>query len=241
MKKNLWAAIILFLSTVQLHAQKKVEFPSKDGVIMTANFFKVNDTLPYFILCHQEGSGRAEYDETAHKFMKLNYNILAIDMRSGNEFNGIKNETALKAKEQNKGTGLLNSEQDIQAAIDYAWNKSKKKVVLVGSSYSASLVLKIAASDPRVKAVLSFSPAEYFGKTLSIRESIKNLSTPVFAASTKEEAPALSRLIADIRSPLKLQYIPTAKGEHGSKALTGKNEESQECWLSLLLFMKQLK
>jgi dienelactone hydrolase len=241
MKKSLLPAFLLLFATISLYAQKKLEFASKDGVMITATIFKVNDTLPYFILCHQEGSSRAEYDETAPKFMKLNYNVLAIDMRSGNECKGIKNETAIKAKEQNKATGLLDSEQDMQAAIDYVWGKSKKKVMLVGSSYSASLALKIATSDPRVKAVLCFSPAEYFGKTLSIRESIKNLSTPVFAASSKEEAPALSRLIADIRSPLKLQYIPSEEGSHGSKALTGKGEGSKECWLSLLLFMKQVK
>ena len=230
----------LFLS-FNLRAQKLVEFPSADGVIISANLYQISDTLPYIILCHQAGFSRGEYNETARKFTKFMYNAFAIDLRSGSEVNGVKNETAARAKEKNKPTSYLDSEQDIVAAIDYAYAKTKKKVVLVGSSYSASLCLKIAAKNNKVRAVIGFSPGEYFVKSLNVKEAIANIPVPVFVASSKEEAPALARLMADVKAPTKTIFCPASKGDHGSKALWKSNQNSHEYWLAVLMFMRSVK
>jgi dienelactone hydrolase len=241
MRKILFLAFILLSSSLCMKGQQKIEFPSRDGVMITANLFLQNDTLPYMILCHQAGYSRAEYDETGSKFCKFMYNCLAIDLRSGNEVNGVKNETAAHAKEKNKPTSYLDSEQDILAAIDYAFSKSRKKVMLVGSSYSASLVLKIAAKDERVKAVIALSPGEYFGKSYSLKDNVKSIPVPVFVTSSKEEAPALTKLLEGIKADKKQQFIPASKGDHGSKALWKSNQNAHEYWLAILMFMRQVK
>jgi len=241
MNKRLFLPVILLFCFLQVSAQQKIEFPSKDGLEITANLFLVSDTLPYMILCHQAGYSRGEYDETNKKFSKFMYNCLAIDLRSGDEVNGVKNETAARAKEKNKPTGYLDAEQDILAAIDYAFAKSKKKVILVGSSYSASLVLKIAAKDERVKAVLAFSPGEYFGKAYSLKDNIKSIPVPVFTASSKEEGPALTKLMDNIQAPKKQQFTPASKGDHGSKALWKENQNAHEYWLAILMFMRTVR
>jgi dienelactone hydrolase len=228
------------LCTFSMKGQKKIEFPSRDGIVITANLFFLSDTLPYMILCHQAGSSRAEYDETGNRFSKFMYNCLAIDLRSGNEYHSTKNETAARAKEKNKPTGFLDSEQDILAAIDYVFAKSKKKVVLVGSSYSASLVLKIAMKDQRVKAVMAFSPGEYFGKSYNLKENLKSIPVPVFTASSKEEGPALTKLMADVKDDKKQQFTPASKGDHGAKALGKENQNAHEYWLAILMFMRQV-
>jgi dienelactone hydrolase len=235
------AFLFLLLFTFNLRAQKLVEFPSGDGVIISANLYLISDTLPYMILCHQAGFSRGEYNETATKFTKFMYNAFAIDLRSGAEVNGVKNETAARAKEKNKSTSYLDSEQDIIAAIDYAYSKTKKKVVLVGSSYSASLCLKIAAKNNKVRAVIGFSPGEYFGKNLNVKEAIATIPVPVFVASSKEEAPALNKLMADVKAPTKQVFCPASKGDHGSKALWKTNKNSHEYWLAVLMFMRQVK
>jgi dienelactone hydrolase len=240
LKKMLLPAVLLLICSMQMPAQKKIEFPCKDGLMITANLYAVNDTLPYMILCHQAGSGRAEYNETASKFNKFMYNAIAIDMRSGNEVNGVKNETAQRAREKKIAAEPLDAEQDILAAIDYCYSKSKKKVILVGSSFSASLVLKIAAHDTRVKAVLAFSPGEYFGKALNVKESISKLNIPVFAASTPEEAPAVAELLTAVRSEIKMQFKPPVKGMHGSRALWKENASSADYWMALVMFMRQI-
>ena len=219
---------------------QKITFPSSDGILITADLYLVNDSLPYMVLCHQAGFSRAEYAETASKFCHLGYNCLAVDARSGNEVNGVKNETAALAAEKKKPAAYLDAEKDIVSAIDYAYTKSGKKVFLVGSSYSASLALKIAATNKKVKAVMAFSPGEYFGTKLILKDAIANLSVPVFVTSSKEEAKDLTTLMSDIKSSVKSQFVPTSKGKHGSSCLWKDNPGYHEYWFAIMMFMKQL-
>lgn len=220
---------------------KTITFPSLDGLNITANEYVTNDTLPWMILCHQANFSRGEYKETASKFSKFGYNCLAIDQRSGKEVNGLKNETAAAALFKKKPQNYLDAEQDIIAAINFISKKSKKKIVLVGSSYSASLILKIAVGNDKIKALVSFSPGEYFGSTLNLKESIKNLSIPIYVTSSKEESAKVTELVSNIKSANKVHYIPTGKGDHGSKALWKSCPEYHEYWLSLLMFITKLK
>ncbi|MBA3704892.1 MAG: dienelactone hydrolase family protein [Bacteroidetes bacterium] len=243
MKKAL--VVLLFFSTLYnvgvLKAQQTITFLSKDMVIITADLYLVNDTLPYMILCHQAGFSRGEYKETAIKFTKFGYNCIALDARSGEGVNGIKNETAFRAKQKNKSTDYIDAEQDIISAIEYAYRLNKKKVILVGSSYSASLALKIGTTNNLVKAVVAFSPGEYFGAKLNLKETIKPFNKGLFVTSTLDEATSVGNLIRDIKTPLKLQFIPTGHGEHGSKALWEVTPNYHEYWLALLMFMRQVK
>ncbi|MBI4947264.1 MAG: dienelactone hydrolase family protein [Bacteroidetes bacterium] len=221
---------------------QKITFPAPDALLVTADLYFVNDTLPYMILCHQAGYSRGEYLETAAKFCRLGYNCIAVDQRSGNEVNGVKNETAVLTTQKKKTTGYLDAEKDILAAIDYAYTKSGKKVILVGSSYSASLALKIATTNQKIQAVMAFSPGEYFGNDLKLKKAIANLAVPVFVTSTKEEEAAVAALISDVKSKIKKQYTPPAsKGIHGSSCLWKTNQGYQDYWIEILLFMKNAK
>jgi dienelactone hydrolase len=244
MKKiSLFFLILLFamINSNILNAQKTISFFAQDGVLITADLYLVNDTLPYMILCHQAESSRGEYLETALKFCKFRYNCIAVDARSGGEINHIKNETAINAKAKGRPTTYLDAEQDIEAAIDYAYEQNQKKVVLVGSSYSASLVMKIAVDNNNVKAVIAFSPGEYFGEKYNLKDSIKALSKPLFVTSTQQEAAKVGELIQDVTSPKKQQFTPSKSGAHGSKALWKETPNRQEYWLALTMFMLSVK
>jgi dienelactone hydrolase len=234
-------SIIALILALQVNAQKKVTFLAKDGLIVTADLYMSNDTLPWMVLCHQADYSRGEYLETAKKFNKLGYNCLAIDQRSGDQVNGVVNETAMLADAKRKKITYMDAEQDMIAAVDYAYKKSGKKVVLVGSSYSASLALKIAAENEKVKAVMAFSPGEYFENKLNVKDKIKNLDKPVFVTSSKEEASAVTALVKDIKSTIKTQFIPSTKGEHGSKALWKSSGNYHEYWMSIMMFVRQIK
>lgn len=241
MKNQFLLFIFLIFCGRTISAQETITFPSLDGLTITADFYAGNPDQPYMILCHQAGYSRGEYIETAPKFGKLGYNCLAVDLRSGKEVNGINNETALLAKKKKKGTDYLDAEKDIIAAIDYAFKISNKKVVLVGSSYSASLVLKIASNNNKVAAVFAFSPGEYFGKELVVKEAIKNLDKPVFATSSKEESTGVAELIKDIKSTNKMHFTPSTKGEHGSRTLWKANDNYHEYWFGIMMFTRQMK
>ena len=222
-------------------AQEKVTFPAKDGLIITADWYKIDKTSSVIILCHQAGYSRGEYIETAKKLNKWGFNCIALDQRSGNEINGIKNETAALAKEQGKLDSYAAAEQDIVAAVDYVFQQYKKKVILLGSSYSASLVLKITKENKKVAACIAFSPGEYIEK-LNIQKTIAGmLDKPVFVTSAKSEAENVKTLMKELKSAQKIQFVPQREGIHGSRALWSDNQNNQEYWLNLKSFLNDFK
>lgn len=243
--KNKLVILLAALSThgfAQLNKipMQKINFPSSDGIIVTADLYLPNDTtIQYMVLCHQARYSRGEYLETVKEFCDLGYNCLAPDARSGKEVNGVYNETAAMAVKKGLPGEYIDAEPDIVAAVNYAYNKSGEKVVLVGSSYSASLALKAAAENKKIKAVLAFSPGEYFGDKLNLKKAIAGLQVPVFVTSSKSEAPSVTELMSDIKN--KVHFIPAGEGVHGSSNLWKNNANHQEYWAAVKEFMKQLK
>lgn len=136
---------------------KTVTFPSNDGLSITADLYQIENPKAFILLCHQAGFSRGEYVDTAKKLNELGYSCIAIDQRSGKNANNITNETAKRAKEKGLATTYLDAKQDIEAAIDYSYKLNKNQsIIIVGSSYSASLVLLIASSNEKIKAIASF-------------------------------------------------------------------------------------
>ena len=240
MRTNIF--IILFLAAASSSfAQLKITFPSKDDVTITADWYPVNSESQTILLCHQNGFSRGEYIETAAKLNMLGFNCMAIDQRVGVEVNGIVNETAKDAKDKKKVLTFINAEQDIVAAIDWLFAKYKRRIILLGSSYSASLALKIANENDHVFAAVAFSPGEYFEGEKFIATSVNGLKKPVFLTSSKEEAPALTELSKDIISLVKVQFIPRGEGDHGSKVLWSSKPENQDYWAALMSFLNRMK
>ena len=77
--------------------------------------------------------------------------------------------------------------QDIEAALDWAKAQKYKKISVWGSSYSASLVLKLAGDHPGIACVLSFSPGEYFGGEITVRGWNMRNPAPTLMAFTPDE------------------------------------------------------
>lgn len=212
-------------------------FPSKDSLIMFADIYIKNNNAPFILLCHQAGYSRGEYKEIAKRLNLYGYSIIAIDQRSGGEVNNVKNKTYLNALLRGENTDYMSSKQDIEAAIDYIYSYYKKPILLVGSSYSASLAMLIGKNNPKIKAVAAFSPIEYLD-SISLKDSIKGFDKPLFITSSKKEINSINNLISDIEFHLLNQYKPKTIGVHGSKALWSKNNESNLYWEAFYLFLK---
>jgi hypothetical protein len=148
----------------------------------------------------------------------------------------------MRAHEKNLPTGYLDAEKDMLAAIEYIKKQSKEKIILFGSSYSASLALKIAKDIPSVSAIVAFSPGEYFQPTIQLKTLLTKLEKPIFIASTKTEYPFIKEMMANVPKKL-IQWWTPAKGTgiHGSRALWQTSEGNEDCWMSLLMFFKGLK
>ena len=162
---------------------------------------------------------------------------MAVDLRSGKEVNGVINQTALDAQKKGKDTEYLDAEQDVIASIDYLYKKVGNQVVILGSSYSASLCLKVAVGNTSVERVIAYSPGEYFGKKLKLKDAIKKLDKPVYVASSAEEKAGCEELMKDVLTGDKIIYAPATGGKHGSSALWKSNANYTDYWISLMMFL----
>lgn len=217
-----------------------LEFPSNDGLLITANSYEVIPSENYILLCHQAGYSRGEYRDIAKQLNKMGYNCLAIDQRSGKDCNSMINETAARASKEKKGTDYLDAEQDILAAIDYIYSKTNKQLILWGSSYSASLALKIGKDNEKVQAVIAFSPGEYL-KGIKVNEVISGLNKPVFATGEKKEMKDIENLLKGVDGAIRDIFTPTENGIHGSSALWESTSNSKEYWNALKAFLEKIK
>jgi len=216
-----------------------ITFPSLDGLEITADLFHVADDAPVFVLCHQARYNRTEHTETAKALMARGYNCLATDQRSGGVLHDQENETANRATKKGLPTTYLDAEIDIIAAVNYMAEKYQQKVILVGSSYSAALGLKVAKQNPFVKAVLSFSPGEYFGDKLALGKAIAGLDKPTFITSSKSEVPTAQPLAEVVSKEKITHFIPASEGAHGSRVLWSKQPFSAEYWVAVNAFLKK--
>jgi len=217
---------------------KKIEFESKDGLLMTADLYEVENSIGMILLCHRSHCNRAEYRETAPKFNKLGYSCLAIDQRSGMKVFGASNETKDRAKAQKLSTGYLDARPDIEAGIDYAFELNKNEaIILIGSSYSAALGLLIAPKNEKLKSLILFSPDEHL-KGVQLAEAVSELKTPIFATSAKREITDVTKVLKRINKKYITQFKPTEEGFHGSKILWESVKGFEKVWAAIDDFLK---
>jgi len=207
----------------------KIQFPSKDGLPITADLYKKEGNKDFILLCHQARFSRGEYINTAPKLLKMGYNCLAIDQRSGRKANDIMNETTKIAKARGLNIRYTDAQQDIEAAIDKAYElNNNQPILLVGSSYSAAFSLLLGKSD-KIKAIAAFSPGEYI-RGLEIGNAAKLLKKPVFVTCAKKEIDAVEQLLSQMDKQYLTFYRPTEKGIHGSRALWDSTDGHEGYW-----------
>ncbi len=231
-------------STAGADDWKTITFPSEDGLTVTADLYlkhKAEDA-PMIVLFHQARWSRGEYREIAPRLNAMGFNCLAVDQRSGEGTNGVKNETAKRARAAGKGTTYVDALGDMRAALRYARKRTKGKVTAWGSSYSSALVLYLAGTSPKLAdATLSFAPGEYFakyGKSRTwIRGAAPTIKTPVFITSAKNEHNSWKAIYAAIPAGKKYSYLPSTKGNHGSRALYKRFDDSPGYWKEVATFL----
>ena len=236
--------IALAMNTKVSSAQT-VTFQAKDGLTVTGDLYLTDDlSAPFLLLCHQAGYSRGEYLEIAPKLNKLRYNCLAIDQRSGRGVNGVTNETNKAAQSAGLSVGYSAAYPDLEAALNYLIEQyHPQQLITWGSSYSASLVLILAAEHSNdVQAVLAFSPGEYFSfNDQHIKDYAKKITQPVFITSSKSEAPAWRDIAGAISSTGCVFFVPQGSGVHGSSALMEKTKNNAEYWTAVEDFLTSLQ
>ncbi len=225
----------------QIIRKSKVTFLSSDSLTITADHYYSKKTYPYILLFHTENSSRGEYDSIAGRFARMHYNCLAVDLRSGSSFGYVENETAKMARENGFNTLLAHSARDVDAAIDYAFRISGREMVLLGSSSSASLCLLEGIDNPKVRALMAFSPGEFFRPEKDIGQVASQISKPVFVTGSSDETVYLQEMFAHTDAKYLNLFIPSGNvNQRGSELLTPQNPDRDQYWLAVLIFVKSL-
>lgn len=238
--------LLLFLTLISLltaQDYKKIKFPSKDGLPISAHLYSDdNKSKPFILLLHQANYSKGEYLEIAPKLMQMGFNVMAVDLRSGDTVNNIVNEISDIALEKNLDISYLATIPDIEASLAYSKKHlSQGKLLLWGSSYSSSLALYLASADERIDGVLAFSPGEYYRKRGKkfIENHVKGLNIPVFITSAKNEKKYWWNIYNAIPSQEKTYYLPQTKGVHGAKALWKNNPSHEGYWKAVNDFLQK--
>lgn len=226
---------------------KTIEIDSLDKLKITADLYAphADSKTPFIVLCHQAGWSRGEYQEIAPKLNKMGFNCLAIDQRSGKGVNNVDNETTKRAAAAKKGTNFTDAEQDMVAAVQFVrQNHATGKVILWGSSYSSALALRIAGENPTlVDGVLAFAPGEYFARFGQpkdwVTQSAKKITCPAFITSAKNEFQNWKNIYTAIPGDAKSKFLPTTKGNHGSRALWAEKSDNKAYWDEVTPFLQQ--
>lgn len=218
---------------------------STDGIKIKADLYETeNKTGPVILLFHQAGFSRGEYRTIAPKLNDIGFTCLAIDQRSGNKVNEVINETHKDATAKGKPTKYADAYPDLEAALTYAkQNFPSRKIIVWGSSYSASLVFILTQKNPEsVAGIVAFSPGEYFEfQDKQIKDYAKEISCPVFISSAKNEHDSWKGIYDQIPGTAKTFFLPDSKGIHGSRALWESTEGHEKCWESLKKFLFKIK
>lgn len=221
-------------------AIEPVTLTAADGVKVYGTWYRVGQPKALILLFHQAGSSSGEYATIAPKLVSQGYSALAIDQRAGDGMFG-PNRTA---KALGREATYLDAKPDLEAAL--AWAKDKKlPVMLWGSSYSAALVLLIAAEHPGdVAGVLAFSPGEYLGTEGMVKSAAAKVSVPVFVTSAKDEKEigAARAIEGTVSASEKTQFVPQQGGVHGSSTLIPARNAAgaEENWNAVLAFLRKV-
>ncbi|MDB5703585.1 MAG: hypothetical protein JWN66_701 [Sphingomonas bacterium] len=221
---------------------------ANDGLTVRGTIYRADKPKAIILLFHQAGSSKDEYATIAPRLVKAGYSALAIDQRSGGALFG-KNETAAVARQpassvgRPEGLDYLDAKPDLQAAVDWA-RRENLPIILWGSSYSASLVFPVAAENVGpIKAVLAFSPGEYFADKHLVEDAAKKLTVPVFvtSAADPEEIAEAGKIAEAVPGGNATIYKPL-DGVHGSSTLIAAKEPkgAEANWQAVLAFLKKV-
>ncbi|MGA8276785.1 MAG: hypothetical protein WB784_01115 [Rhodanobacteraceae bacterium] len=203
-------------------AGEPVALHTSDGVSVYGTLTRAragNDTI--ILLFHQARGNHHEYDPVIPVLTKLGYDTLATDQRSGGNLFGGSNQTV---EANGKSTNYLAALPDLEAALDWAGARHYRTIVTVGSSYSSSLVILLAARrQSQITALAAFSPGEYFDDQNLVKNAAAKITIPFFITTDPDEAGNVTEILSMAHGDNIVHYKQAA-GMHGASTLVASRD-----------------
>ncbi len=183
----------------------------------------------------------------------MGFNCLAVDLRWGKKdfWNKIPNETARRngtyeVVDNYERTDeyqltkvwpiIWKAYEDMKAAMEYLKAEGyDQKTVVVGSSFSAMLVFKLAFDGLPVDGIIAFSPGEYHPKEDGLLALwAREVKVPVYLSGGKEEEKVIEEVAGffPVGIPVSMHH---SEGRHGASVLITEEED----WSPLGQFLEE--
>ena len=223
-----------------------IAFPTSDGVTVHGDLYvsESGEQGPLILLFHQGGAdGRGEYGPIVGRLVDQGFSILLIDQRRGGDRFGGPNRTA--ADLAGVEFGYCNVYPDLEATLSLVRERGfVGPLVAWGSSYSATLTIRLAAEHPdELEAALAFSPAS--------GEPMKGCRPETYAAdveipvlvlrpANEMEIESVSQQMRELSAVGLQTYVAAARG-HGSSILVAKRTgyDPLLLWGVVLRFLRE--
>ena len=144
------AAALVAVLAIAAPASQEVHFKTADNWNIFGDLFITAQTppRPLLLLIHQgDGSAQGDYGPIIPRLLNEGFDVLAIDSRLGGNLFGATNRTV--ARNPAREWTYCDAYPDVTAALDYARSlKPRRQVIVWGSSYSATLALRLAGDRP---------------------------------------------------------------------------------------------
>ena len=193
--------LVIFFILLSAHSVSAAEpsgdltlLVAKDKTRVYASYYRaLNNNTKLAIVFHQAESNRMEYEPVLSLFHVAGFDTLTVDQRSGGTRWGTDNITVKRIGESAE---YAEAYPDMEAALNYAIKRKYKNILLVGSSYSASLAIVLASKNPdKISAVAAFSPGEYFPDKNRVKMAAARLAVPLYVTGATNEMKRVEEVI----------------------------------------------
>ncbi len=236
--------LLLFLAAPA--SAQEVRFPAADGTQVFADVHRAASTPRLTLLLFHQGGGdaRGEYAPIVPRLLSRSYDVITVDLRRGGDRFGHVNRTASSAQGEFAYCDVM---PDLEAALAFAGREGRAApIVIWGSSYSATLVIHLAARYPDdIAGVLAFSPAG--GEPMQGCDPepvVRDVRAPLLVVRPAREA-ALDHVHAQIEAfrAAGVDVRVVESGSHGSSTLVPERagEHTEATWSVVLDFLARLR
>ena len=225
-------------------AARTFELETSDGITIHGDLHLPDgvEHPPLILAFHQGGGdGRGEYAPIIPRLLAEGYAVMTIDQRRGGDVFGGTNRT-VEGLPEDAAYSYCDAYPDLEAALTHARSLAFDRIIAWGSSYSATLAIRLAAQYPSyLDRVIAFSPAA--GEPMGAcqpREPASRLTIPAMMIRPEREA-SIETVAADLDAFRRMGHdvYVSPGGSHGSSVLVSgrTGAPTDEVWERVLSFL----
>ncbi len=225
----------------RIDSSNSVSLETKDRLLLSASYYepkrrKNAPPAPAAMLLHDAGSSREELAEMATYLHKKGFAVLTLDLR-GHGASATEETNFENADEKERETLWAMSTRDVDAASKFLLKQSgvhASNLSLVGVGAGAALVVRRAAKDDNVRAIVLIDPAkESMGFDISDGVGdLGGLPTLILAPkASREAADEIQASAHEVNEGLEFVEINALKNDSATILQDKRLKTSASSWL----------